>query len=224
MATLTTVGRFSSHLEMEVLTRPCAFCLVSIWLMNNTRANPDRGNFLPGENMRFRIVICILLAAFAVAPQTGLAADSSTPVSLEEFLKRLGYGSVPFKSDAHNRLRVDADLGNGKKRILFVDTGWRVTMLNEKSARGLKTLGELGVDLKDPYLGQVTNSSFVLVEKLMLGRAQFANQPARVGKHRMDYTQLPFDGVLGVDFLLRNFCLIDLSARRLYFRGSEPSP
>ena len=111
--------------------------------------------------MRFRIAICILLTAFAVAPQTGLAADSSTPVSLEEFLKRLGFGGVPFKTDAHNRLRVDADLGNGKKRVLFVDTGWHITTLNEKSARGLKTLGELGVDLKDPYLSRPGNRFFV---------------------------------------------------------------
>jgi hypothetical protein len=72
-------------------------------------------------------------------------------------------------------------------------------------------------------LGQITNASAVIMDKLKLGRAEFFNQPARSEKLEMDYVNVKFAGVLGMDFLARNFCLIDCASRRLYVRAGEAS-
>jgi len=39
----------------------------------------------------------------------------------------------------------------------------------------------------------------------------------------MDYVRVKFGGILGCDFLFRNFCLIDCGARQIYFRSAKPS-
>ena len=73
-------------------------------------------------------------------------------------------------------------------------------------------------------LGSVTNDDVVLIDKLVLrGGAEFSNQPFRVRDIKADFVTLPFDGVLGLDFLLRNFSLIDCWKHRLYVRASELS-
>jgi len=104
-----------------------------------------------------------------------------------------------------------------------VDTGWGLTCLNQANARGCKTPAEMGTALEDSFLGTITNSSVVIMTKLELGRAQFLNQPATVEKLQMDFVPVGYDGILGCDFFLRNFCLIDCFARRLYVRATRPS-
>jgi hypothetical protein len=108
-----------------------------------------------------------------------------------------------------------------KRRLFLVDTGWGITTLDEATARGMKTLNEQGVVLEDPVLGPITNS--VLMEKLTLGGSQFLNQPATVQRLEMDYSKMGVDGILGCDFLLRNFCLVDCGSGRLYFRSAKRS-
>src|SRR5437016_9688201 len=61
------------------------------------------------------------------------------------------------------------------------------------------------------------------MEKLALGRAQFMNQPAERRKLEFDFVQTDFQAILGLDFLIRNACLIDLEGHRLYVRSEKPS-
>jgi predicted aspartyl protease len=160
----------------------------------------------------------IALALVAIAAQAAHGAASS----LDDYLQRVGYLPVTLTRGEHDKPLAECVLA-GKKRLFLVDTGWGRTALNENAARGLKTLGELGVTLEDSFMGKLSDPSIVLMDKLSLGRAQFFNQPARVRNLRMDFTATGFDGVLGCDFFFRNYCLIDCQSRRLYVRGSKPS-
>ena len=158
------------------------------------------------------------LAFVARAAQPGDGAGSS----LEDYLKRVGYLPIELKRGQQDKLLAEGVLA-GKKRLFLVDTGWTRTALDEGAARGLKSLGELGVTLEDSFWGKLSDPTTVLMDKLTLGRAQFLNQPARVTQLRMDYIFVGSDGVLGCDFFFRNSCLIDCFDRRLYVRGAKPS-
>jgi len=166
----------------------------------------------------FSLVCLSIFAAFSPA----LAADKAGP-TLDAYLKQLRYEPIELKRDDLEQLFVRGEFGGGKKRLFLVDTGCGMTILDPKGARGLKTLGELKVALDDKALGRLTNADVVIMDKLILGRAQFLNQPARVHKLETDYVQNSFDGILGCDFFVRNFCLLDCRAGRLYVRATEPS-
>ena len=157
----------------------------------------------------------------SVAPS--FAAEGPAKSKLEDHLKQLQYDAIPFKMHEGNKPVIKGELGNGKKTVFLMDTGWGMTTLNTKTAAQLKTLGQLGVEIEDSMMGRLTNPAIVLVEDLKLGRARFLNQPARVEKLRMDFLSLAYEGILGCDFFCRNFCLIDCIAGRLYVRASKRS-
>src|SRR5215471_17951775 len=98
--------------------------------------------------------------------------------NLESYLQHLGYVGIGFKRNLANQPLIDGELG-GKKLVFLVDTGWGFTSLETATARGCKTLGQLGVTLEDQALGVLTNASLVLMDKFVLGQAEFFNQPAR---------------------------------------------
>jgi hypothetical protein len=170
-----------------------------------------------------RLVQCFFFAlAFCIGPlHRSEGAEQPHQPSLEDYLKRLRYEPVAFEYHRNQPL-IDGQLA-GKKCVFLVDTGCTITKLDQAAGAGLKTLEQLGVVLDDPWLGSLTNASIVLMEKLTLGRAQFMNQPAERKNLDMDFVALPYEGILGFDFLLRNFCLIDCANHRLYVRGDKPS-
>ena len=161
------------------------------------------------------------MLTLAVVARVAQAENGAAP-SLEGYLKRVGYLPVVLKKSEHGKLLAEGVLA-GKKRLFLVDTGCGRTTLDEGAARGLKSLGELGVTLDDSFWGKISDPAIVLMDKLALGGAQFLNQPAKVMKLRMDYTFVAFDGILGCDFFFRNYCLIDCLHGRLYVRGARPS-
>src|SRR5438046_805665 len=164
----------------------------------------------------------LLAASLALAFVARAAqADNGAGSSLEDYLKRVGYLPIELKKGEHDKLLAEGVLA-GKKRLFLVDTGWTRTALDEGAARGLKSLGELGVTLEDSFWGKLSDPAIVLMDKLTLGSAQFLNQPARVANLRMDFISVEFDGVLGPDFFFRNHCLIDFFGNRLYVRSSRP--
>ena len=157
---------------------------------------------------------------FLVLGSLTAAAEKSNDSQLGDDLLRLGYSVAVGRKDRANKLVLEGLLGE-KKRLFLVDTGWGITALDNTAARGLKTASDLGAVLEDPVLGQITES--VVMEKLTLGGSTFLNQPAAVQKLEMDYLTTEENGVLGCDFLLRNFCLIDCGFGRLFFRSAARS-
>src|SRR5262249_7887812 len=113
----------------------------------------------------------------------GLQSIASQPTAggLDSYLGQLGFEGVPFKQNERNQPLIEAEIGT-KRQVFLVDTGCGMTILTPACAAGLKTLGELGVTLDDSALGPITNSSIALIDKLVLGRGQFINQPAWVQK------------------------------------------
>jgi predicted aspartyl protease len=150
---------------------------------------------------------------------SSLGADQKAAGSLDNYLKRLGYESIPLKYDHGNHLLVTGDI-DGKSRAILIDTGCSFTTVDTDIARKMKTLGSLGVQLEDSFLGTLTNAKTCLMT-VKLGNATFTNQPAHskalnFGGHS------PADCVLGCDFFFRNFCLIDCTGQKLYVRSAEP--
>jgi predicted aspartyl protease len=163
------------------------------------------------------LVVLLLVQGLAVQ------CTPAQKVSLDDYLKKLGCESVLLRRTEGNELLADGKLGE-RNCVFLVDTGWGgITTIGEKVGGRFKSLGELRVTLEDSLLGPLTNSSIVLVDRLVLGRAEFVNQPARVQKLEVDYISVPFDAALGRDFFLRNHCLIDCPGHRLYFRAQRPT-
>jgi predicted aspartyl protease len=167
------------------------------------------------------VALIAFLALAAGALASGRAAEGPAPPNLEDFLKRLGFEAIDYVWKDRAPM-VSGQLG-GKKRSFLLDTGWSFTTLNERTARGLKTLGELDVKVDDSFAGRLSNPNLVLMEELTLGRATFLNQPAYKIKLEPGSARSLRDGVLGLDFLYRNHCLVALDGRHLYVRASAPS-
>jgi predicted aspartyl protease len=173
------------------------------------------------QRPRYTLLLLLTLSTLAtLAPPIGHATDQKAP-SLDDYLKKLRYQPVELRFNDY-KLTIQAQL-NGKQETFLVDSGASMTLLSPSTAKGVKRLGELGVALDDSILGRLTNASLAIMDKLVLGRAQFFNQPAVVKDLRMEYVHVAFKGVLGDDFFRRNHCLIACAGDRLYFPASAPS-
>jgi len=82
----------------------------------------------------------------AVSPAA--AAEQQSGHSLDNYLKRLGYESIPLKYDHGNHLLAIGEI-DGKSRDVLIDTGCSFTTVDTDIARKMKTLGSLGVQLED---------------------------------------------------------------------------
>src|SRR5437867_8006569 len=101
--------------------------------------------------------------AWVLVATTCLGAEQQFRPSLERYLKGIGYEPIRLKRGLHNDLVVWGEL-HGKERSFLVDTGCSVSVLDRGTARRLKTLGELGLQLDDSFLGKVIEPSFVLMD------------------------------------------------------------
>ncbi len=167
----------------------------------------------------------LLLGSVCFTSLAGTFAGSlprQTRPALEVFLKKLGYVSIPLERGRANHLSVRAHFG-GKSRLLIVDTGCTMTLLDKAAAKSLKRPNELGLQVQDPNLGVLNDTSIVLADDLELGSVRFTNQPAKVLAISPTWGSFA-DGLLGCDFFMRHFCLIDCADLRLYARADELQP
>lgn len=168
-----------------------------------------------------QLLLRALLAFLILGPES-FAAGESARITLQGPLTRLGWKQVELRRTHENHLFLFARL-NGRKESVLVDTGWSLTTVSTNAARRLKTLSEAGLTLRDPFFGTRENSPVVLLENLKLGGVEFINQPALVQNMVLNGRPAPFDLVLGCDFLIRNFCVVDSRNRRLYGRHGAPT-
>jgi hypothetical protein len=151
------------------------------------------------------------------------AALGASP-SLTQYLQAMGYVAVPFdNTDASGFFHLDATV-NGRSVRFFIDTGAPVTIIDSDKVEGIKTLGELGKKVRDGDGRLIDNPNLLLIDELKLGPITFAHQTAL--KHELDVDSIPigFSGLLGLDFLYRNCCLIDCGDQKLYLRPRPLSP
>lgn len=107
---------------------------------------------------------------------------------------RLGYEPIALRRTAENHLFLFGRV-NGRKQSCLVDTGWSFTTLQAE---------------KSPPASRL--------EILKLDRTTFTNQPARAERIFFNGQRASFDVVLGLDFLRRNFAVLDCGNRRLFAR------
>ncbi len=162
--------------------------------------------------------VCLCGAQTRAADKT----EKQTVLTLENYLKALGYIAVPLTRGQNNDLRVVVQVA-GKKREFMVDTGWSLTTIDTSLRSRFKTPRELGVSVKDAILGVLDNSEEVIIDELKLGTARLLNEPSLVKTLNASGGSSFADGVLGCDFLLRHFCLVDCLDLRVYMRSERLS-
>ena len=179
------------------------------------------------HTMKKALAGCLMLLGFLGGfPGPGpVLADSGSGKrgSLEEYLRSYAYYPFSLDEQAGERFILFARI-NERKVVLLVDTGCPVTVLDTRKVSGLKTLGELKMKLADSQFGELADPRILLIDRLAVGGAQFSNQPARAAQLESDYVRLNFEGMIGLDFLLRNFCIIDCGNEQIFFRGARPTP
>ncbi len=157
-------------------------------------------------------------SAFAgEAPQQGPQSTFQT------FLQQYAYYPVQCEDNAYEPFMLKGTL-NGERITFLVDTGAPGCLVDVRRAQGLKTLKELHTKISDPTVGVIDDPTLVMVPSLTISLARFVNQPVRVDTIDVDHVQPPWSALLGVDFLRRNFCIIDCGRQTIYFRGSKPTP
>ena len=114
-------------------------------------------------------------------------------------LARLGFESVELRRTEENHLFVSGR-ANGRRVSCLVDTGWSFTTMQPGDATA------------EPVL-----------QKLELGRVTFTNPAVRVENVVFNCQPAAFDVVLGMDFLRRNFAVLDCGNRRLFTRRAALS-
>ena len=164
-----------------------------------------------------------LALVFVVLVLNRGAAEVPVRLNLEALVKRLGYESVELRRTGDNHLYVSGRL-NHRRCSVLVDTGWSFTTISTNAARQLKRHDGSDVASAVALFPKDGNSEVVWLDNLKLGPVEFARQPALVQHIMQDGQAAPFDLVLGCDFLIRNFAIVDCRNRRLYVRRAPPSP
>jgi len=111
-----------------------------------------------------------------------------------ELFPRLGYDPIGLRRTDENHLFLRGWV-NGRRRSCLVDTGWSfTTMQADKDFSGNR------------------------IDVLKLDQTTFTNQPVRPETVLYHGQRASFDVVLGLDFLRRNFAMLDCGNRRLFTR------
>ena len=163
----------------------------------------------------------VLFAGLFLIPAANAPAADS--VSLDAYLKRLGYAPVRLEMDKDNHYFVRV-IFKGKKQQFVLDTGCGLTQLDRKLARDLKPLDAANLTLEDEFLKNAKIPGLVLMDELTVGDMKFLNQPAHVSNLEFDFARVPQRGILGCDFFVRNHCIIDCLHAFLYVRSAPLPP
>lgn len=129
----------------------------------------------------------------------GLAGQASESRGVADIFPRLGFEPIALRRTAENHLFLFGQV-NGRNRSCLVDTGWSFTTLQAD---------------EEPRA--------TVLEVLKLGRTTFTNQPTRVERVVFNGQRAAFGLVLGLDFLQRNFAVLDCGRRRLFTRRTALS-
>jgi predicted aspartyl protease len=144
-------------------------------------------------------------------------------VTLDAYLKRLGYAPIRLELDRDNHYCVRGIL-KGKKERFVLDSGCAITRLDPKLARGLEKLDGTKLKLEDDFLKDARGPGLVVMDELTVSGIKFLNQPAHVGEVVFDFSQVAERGLLGCDFFVRNHCIIDCLHAFLYVRPTALPP
>lgn len=145
-------------------------------------------------------VLCALIGAgFGIVE---LRAGTTGRINLAAVLPQAGYNLVELRRTGENHLFLFGQV-NGRRRSCLVDTGWSLTTASTNTA----------VRLHPPRT----------ISRLQLGRVMLTNESVIVSDLRVNGRPAPYDVVLGCDFLMRHYAVIDCANNRLYLRRTAPT-
>jgi predicted aspartyl protease len=174
--------------------------------------------FLPVRTLRHSRTFGPCVAVWALLAINAACLPAADRFSVDRICQQLGYERIELKRSGENRLYLFGKL-DGRKQSVLVDTGWSVTTLSPGAAEACRS-----PEIPRPEFFPATNSvTHAVMGSLHLGRVVFTNQPALVQEMTFNGQRAPFDVVLGCDFLLRHFAVMDCANRRLYTRRSAAS-
>jgi predicted aspartyl protease len=145
------------------------------------------------------IVPALVNVGLGVCALLAGAADRVKPSAV---LSQLGYEVVQLRRTGENHLFLFGQI-NGRRRSCLVDTGWSFATASTNTA----------ARLNPPHV----------IAQLRLGRVVLTNEPVVVQDLRINGRPAPYDVVLGCDFLIRHYAIVDCANDRLYLRPDAPS-
>jgi predicted aspartyl protease len=198
--------------------------------------------FRPARTARISPRLSILFElglSAGLATSAWLLAGEPVPrVAFADFMQKLGYTQVQLQVLDESSITTKGKL-NGAKTTFLVDTGCSISVVGKPKGNKLPRLEKGKLKLQDSVWGSLQDPDLALVEKVELGSAQFFNQPVEVFDLAMRYRQSgsftehpalqsgeqgrDFDAVLGGDFLLRHYAVLNVREGCLYLRGAAPS-
>ena len=182
------------------------------------------------------VVLCLASLLMLVS---GRSEESAGGERMAAFFRARGYEPVRLEIMGQNLLMA-AGVLEGRKIRCLVDTGWSQSSVKAAYIGHATELTNIAPSGFDAFGAAMTpkQEHLVALETLKLGRCQFMGQPVNViaatHQHSMaddapTGSLIPratrdsqgFNLVLGWDFLVRNFALIDCNRATLFFRGAE---
>ena len=168
---------------------------------------------------RLRWSIFLVLALLSGARAFAIEENKHLLNAFREKLVGLGFTAIPLERTDDKRIYALVKI-NGKITRWLVDSGTKPSRISPTFAKNLPLAGTNGQPEYDAVLGPLTNrpTQFYILPQLSLGSLTISNTLVSVfplhGREQ-------FTGVLGLDFLVRNDCLIECSKPTLYVRNRE---
>lgn len=160
---------------------------------------------------------------FGLLATSSIFGSATAAPNLTSLTRQLGYQPIELRRSGENRLYLFGKLDRRKASVL-VDTGWSYTTINTNAANQLASRPDLKLPPDDPFSSASQQTQVAVINSLRLGRVVFTNQPALVESLVFNGRRAPFEAVVGCDFLIRNFAVIDCANRRLYTRAAPSWP
>jgi predicted aspartyl protease len=187
---------------------------------------------------RLGALIGLCLAAGLAASAQVLAGEAAPRVAFADFMQQLGYAPVRLQVSAKNKITTKGKL-NGSKVTFLVDTGCTSSAVDKTRGKKLPRLEKGKLKLQDSVWGSLQDPDVALAEKIELGSLEFFNQPVEVFDLALRYRPsgsfeehpalrseeqgTDWEAVLGGDFLLRHYAVLNSREACLYLRGAAPS-
>ena len=175
------------------------------------------------EMVKFGMIIDCTRQMLYVSPNGPSSAVSQGVASF--FLTRR-FTRIPMQLNANHHFDVEGGL-NGHSTRFIVDTGSGTTLIDKQTAvrAGISPAAVAGMAAGGAG-GLVERSSGGTVKELAIGGFKIANAEIEVARVSGEILHSKSDGesnagVLGIEYLSRNFAVIDVSGMALYLRHPD---
>jgi predicted aspartyl protease len=152
--------------------------------------------------------------------------SSAVSRSVAGFFLTRGFMQIPMRLNTNHHFNVDGAI-NGHSTRFIVDTGSGTTLIDKQTAvkAGVSPAAVEGM-AAGAAGGLAERSSGASIKELAIGGFKIANAEVEVAHVSSEILRSKSDaesnaGVLGIEYLSRNFAVIDIGGRALYLRHPD---